>query len=74
MNVTIKYVNDAAYTIKFWPYIFNVMLRQPPYEYHHTQSEFQTEAYCTYITTVLICNVINAASVTQVLNLSVEAI
>jgi len=25
----VKNINDAAYTINFWPYIINVMLWQP---------------------------------------------
>jgi hypothetical protein len=44
------------------------MLWQPPYEFHYTQSEFQTVDYCTYIMIVLICSVILG-----VLNISVEA-
>jgi len=44
-----------------------------PHEFHYTQSEFQTADYCTYITTVLICPAINAASVTLgVLNLTIQ--
>jgi hypothetical protein len=70
-----KSVNDAAYAIKFWSFIISEMLWQPPYEFHYTQSEFQTVDYCTHITTVLIhvCTAINAASITRVLTLSVEA-
>jgi len=27
--IIVKNINDPAYTINFWPYIINVMLRQP---------------------------------------------
>lgn len=44
-----------------------------PNEFHYTQGQFQTADYCTYITIVLICTAINAASVTLgVLNLTLE--